>query len=144
MQTSDSHSVKNVFYINGNSKSQEDLSLIISSRDQIISDLEQTINQQLPIIQNLEAEMQHLIEAQCIKEEQLCSSHKQNEDHLKRVIKYLQEKLNENEETAKKHDKSLFECKLYIQELAGELEKMLKIIKIAEEGGYIIDQNLSS
>jgi len=130
--------------LRGNANSQEDLSLTISSRDQVIVSLEQTINQQLNHMQNLQAEMVCLMEAQRIKDKRLSSVRKREEERLDKLIESLRKKLKESETSAKEHNEELLQCKVYIQELTDELEKMLKIVKKAEEGGFLLDCSLSS
>lgn len=142
-QTTSEADKTNQLYLNGNAKSQEDLSLTIFSRDQIIVSLEQTLNQQLNNLQNMQAEMVCLMESQRLKEKWITASHQQNEQRLDKLIESLQRKLKRNEISSKGHDEALSEFKLYIQELTDELERMLKIIKTAEERGFLLDCNFS-
>jgi len=86
----------NQFYPHDNVPSQGDISLKITSRDNIIVGLEKTLNQQLNIIQNMQKEMTGLVEAKSVKEKSLTASHKQTEDCLKKLVLSLQEKLDTN------------------------------------------------
>jgi len=141
VQTAGEASKHNQFYLHGNAKSQEDLSLIISSRDEIITTLEQTLNQELNSMQNMQHEMMCLMETQRIKEKRISVSHKQKEERLDKLVVSLRGKLETNDVVHKKQDKNLSECKLYIQELASELEIALKVVKRAEEGGFLTNCN---
>jgi len=141
VQTAGERSKANQFYLHGNAKSQEDLSLIISSRDEIITSLEQTLNQELNSMQNMQHEMMCLMETQRIKEKRISVSHKQKEERLDKLVVSLRGKLETNDIVHKKQDKNLSDCKSYIQELADELEKALKVVKRAEEGGFLTDCN---
>jgi len=68
----------------------EDLSLSISSREKIIISLEQTLDQHLKQMQNMQLEMECSIETHRIKEKKLAGMYKMKEEHLKRVIGLLQ------------------------------------------------------
>lgn len=137
VQTAGEISNPGQFYLHGNAKSHDDLSLIISSRDEIIESLERTLNQQLNNMQNLQGEMVCLMETQRIKEKRLSSTHKSKEERLDKLVTSLRGKLESNTKATNKQDKNLVDCKLYIQELADELERVLKIVKKAEEGGFL-------
>jgi len=119
IQNAGETSSKNQLYLNGNVQSQEDLSLIISSRDKIIVSLEQTLNQQLKILKDLQGEMVCKMMTHRIKEKKLSSSYKQKEDCLKKLAHSLQRKLGINEMVYKKRT----------QEHTDELEKACKSIK---------------
>jgi len=141
-QTADETSKEDRSYLFGNTRCQEDLYLTISSRDQVIVSLEQTLNQELCNMQNMQAEIVCLIQAQGIKEKSLCSTHEKKEKHLEKLIKSLREKLKVNEMSTKEHNETLSACKLYIQELTAELERMLKTVKRAEGDRSVLDCNV--
>jgi len=76
-QTDGERGTLNQILLRGNVKSQEDLLLIISSRDKIIISLEQTVNQQLDIIQDMRDEMVRLVEIKSINDKSITSPGKQ-------------------------------------------------------------------
>jgi len=141
VQTAGEISIPNQFYLHGNAKSQEDLSLIISSRDEVIDNLERTLNQQLNNMQNMQSEMKCLMETQRIKEKRVSDKHKLKEQRLDKLVVSMREKLKSNEMSSKKQDEQLTALKSYIQELADELENVLKIVKKAEDEGFLFDSN---
>jgi len=143
-RTADKNGKENQPYLFVNARYQGDLSLAMSSRDQVIVSLEQTLNQQLGYMQHMHAEIECLIDAQGIKEKILSISHTKKEEYLKKLIKSLRERLVANEMSTKEHNEALLACKLYIQELTDELERMLNIVKRAEDNGFVVDCNLSS
>mmetsp|Transcript_24539 Transcript_24539/g.28947 ORF Transcript_24539/g.28947 Transcript_24539/m.28947 type:complete len:294 (-) Transcript_24539:119-1000(-) len=65
----------------------------LSSRDAAISSLEKTLNDNLKLTNNMEAEMQSLVETQRIKEKQMYDSHAQKEKKFKEVIESLSKEL---------------------------------------------------
>lgn len=125
------------FYMRGNAKSQEDLSLVISSRDEIIETLEQTLNQQLNTMQTLQNEMACRVETQRLKAKNISSKQKLKEESLNKSVDSMRVILHANEIRSKEQDKNLRECKEYIHELSGELEKLLKIVTRAQEKGFL-------
>jgi len=134
-------SKSNQIYLHGNAKSQDELSLQISSRDGIITSLEDTLNQELSSMQKMRHDMMCLMENQQIKERRIDISHKQEEERLNNLVASLRGKLETNDIISKKMDKDLLECKVYIHELANKLEKALKVVKRAEEGGFLPENN---
>jgi len=141
VQTDGDLSRTNHLYLHGSAKSQEDLSLIISSRDETIEKLEGSLNQQLNSMQDMQGEMTCLMEKQRTKAKKVSSTHKFKEENLDYLVVSMRKKLQANELRSKKQDKNLKECKLYIQELADELEKVLKIITRAQDGGFLQNCN---
>jgi len=88
-QTTDDASIATHPSLSGNAKSQEEISLIISSRDKIIASLEDTLNQNLNDMQNMQAEilclMEGQMEAQHVRENRISRMHKQTEHVKKRA-----------------------------------------------------------
>jgi len=143
IQTAGETSKPSQFCLRGNAKSQEDLSLRISSRDESITSLEQTLYQLSNDMQNMHHEMVCSMKTQRIKEERIYGSHKQKEDRLDKLVVSLRGKLETNNILSQNQDKHLSELKLYIQELSDELEILLKVVERAKEGGFVLDCNPS-
>jgi len=104
VQTAGDYRKKNQHHLHDNAKPQDELSLIISSRDKKIVSLEPSLNQYLKIIQNMQAEMICLMEAQRIREKNLSSSHKQKEECLRKLVESLRKKLETYTMCAKEYD----------------------------------------
>jgi len=78
-----------------------ELFLKMSSRDDAISSLEQTLDEKLKSMQNMEVEMHSLVETQRIKEKKVNDLHAQKEEHLKKVVDSLSNKLANAMSTSK-------------------------------------------
>jgi len=79
-------------------KAKDDIDVLeqglkVSSRDDAISTLEQTLIEKLKSMQSMETEMQNLIEKQRIKEKKLHESHTNKEERLNLLVDSLREEL---------------------------------------------------
>jgi len=119
-----------------------DLILQLSSRDLIIASLEGVLNELYNHIQTVRLEMECLIEAQHIKEKNLLSS-----DSIVRK-QLLQEKLLKKVELSnncvKQRERATLDSKNCIEDLANELEHLLKLVKIAEDRGFCFRDSYST
>jgi len=70
-----------------------ELALKISSRNEAISSLEQTIDDNIKSIQDLQAEMQSLVVTQQMKVKEICDSHAEKEEDFKGQVKSLRKEL---------------------------------------------------
>jgi len=72
-----------------------ELLLKIHSRDEAISSLEQTLDENIKSMQGLQAEMQSLVITQRIKEKKIHDSHLQKEEDFKRQVESLGNELSQ-------------------------------------------------
>jgi len=105
----------------------EQLSLKLSSRDIAIEGLEQTVEQHVKSMQNIQAEMLCLMETQRIKEKNITESHRRKEERLEKVVEFHRKKLVVKEACVEEHQRKLSDYRIYIEELTGELSKVLQV-----------------
>lgn len=77
-----------------NERDNLELVLRISSRDEAILSLEQTLDEKLKSIQDMQTEMKSLVETQRTRENKMRDSHAQKEDHFNDQIESLREELS--------------------------------------------------
>lgn len=107
----------------------EQLSLKLSSRDVAIAGLEQTVEQHVKAMQNIQAEMLCLMETQRIKDKIVSESHRRKEERLEKVVEFHRKKLIAKEARVEEHQRKLSDYRIYIEELTGELAKVLQVVQ---------------
>jgi len=107
----------------------EQLSLKLSSRDVAIAGLEQTVEQHVKAMQNMQAEMLCLMETQRIKDKIVSESHRRKEERLEKVVEFHRKKLIAKEARVEEHQRKLSDYRIYIEELTGELAKVLQVVQ---------------
>jgi len=121
----------------------EQLSLKLASRDVAIVGLEETVEQHVKSMQNIQAEMLCLMETQRIKEKNISESHKRKEERLEKVVEFHRKKLLVKEACVEEHQRKLSDYRIYIEELTGELAKVLQVVQDVEERSGTSDSKLS-
>jgi len=143
VQTGGETSRPSQFCLRGNARSQEDLSLILSCRDENITSLKQTLNLQLNDMLNMQQEMVCFMKTQRIKEKRFYVLRRQKKECVDKLVVSLRGKLETSDLLSQNQGKNLSECKLLIQELTDELEILVKTIERAKESGFLLDCNSS-
>jgi len=121
-------------------RSNQELMLKISSRDEAIASLEETLNQHVKSMQTMQAEMQCLMQSQQIKQKNMTDSHRRKEERLNKIVESLRKKTEMKDLCVKEHQQKLSNYRIYIEELTGELEKVLKFVHCVENNS---DDSLS-
>lgn len=126
----DSHST--LLFPQNHDKTQE-LSLKIASRDEAITSLEETLEQNVKSMQNMQSEMQCLMTSQRIKEKNIADSHRRKEERLEKLVQSLRKKSVMKDSCVRDQQRKLSDYRMYIEELTSELEKVLQIVQSVED-----------
>jgi cell division protein FtsL len=127
-------SCKSLAYPEEDDKVHE-LELKMASRDAAVQSLERTVAQHVKAMHTMQAEMQCMMEAQRIKEKNAEASYLRKEDAMEKQITALHEAVEEKAKLIVSQKKRVSEYKVYIKELTHELERVLKILQVAEKKG---------
>lgn len=113
----------------------QELEAKISSRDAAVRSLERTVAQHVKAMHTMQAEMQCMMETQRIKEKNAQANYLRKEDAMEKQITTLHDAMEEKIKLMATQKKRISEYKAYIKELTRELERVLKILKLAEKKG---------
>lgn len=110
----------------------------LSSREEAIRSLEQTVNQHVKSMHNMQSEMECMVATQRIKQQNMNSAIKGKEENLNKRIASLKDDVVKKEKLILYQKKKMKQYRDYIDELTQELEKVAKLIQDAEERGIYI------
>jgi uncharacterized coiled-coil protein SlyX len=113
----------------------QELELKMASRDAAVQSLERTVAQHVKAMHTMQAEMQCMMETQRIKEKKAQACYLRREDVMEKQISALHEAVEKKTQVIKSQKKRISEYKIYIKELTHELERVLKILQVAEKKG---------
>jgi len=116
-------------------KHSQDFLLKISSRNEVIASLEQTLDERLKSIQNVRGEMKCLVDAHRIKEKRQSDVYKQKEERQERLVKRLRKEVNGSDIYNTQGRQNLSDARNYVEELTGRLEHLLIVVRVAEGNG---------
>jgi len=112
----------------GEEKKSKDFFLKISSRDKVISSLEQTLHEHLKSIQALHVKMECLVNAHRIRERIISEDYIRKEERQKELVTSLRKEAEKSDLCLAQREQSLSDNRDYIEELTSELENVLKIV----------------
>jgi len=107
----------------------------LKDRESAILSLEGTVDQHVKAMHSMQAEMRCMMETQRIKEKKNQNTFKRKESFLEDRISALENDTEKKESCISSQKKKLNDYKKYIEELAGELERVLGILQEAEKNG---------
>ena len=110
----------------------------LSSSEEAIRSLEQTVNHHVKSMHNMQSEMECMVATQRIKQQNMNSAIKCKEEHLNKRIASLKDEVVKKEKIILSQKKKMKEYRDYIDELTDELEKVAKLIQDAERRGIYI------
>lgn len=116
----------------------QEMEVKLSSRDEAIRSLEQTLDQHVKSMHNMQSEMECMLASQRIKQQHINSAIKGKEENLNKRIASLQDDLVKKEKLIASQKKKMKEYRDYIDELAQELERVARLIQDAEMRGIYI------
>lgn len=100
----------------------------LSSRDEAITSLEQTLERHVKDMQYAKAEIVCSIDTQRIKEKRLSESHRRREQYLEKVIALYRKRFIIKGACLKALRNKLSDCRIIIEELTDKLPKVLQIL----------------
>lgn len=113
----------------------QELEMKLESRDAAVQSLERTVAQHVKAMHTMQAEMQCMMETQRIKEKNAQANYLRKEDVMEKQIAALHAAVEKKAKMIASQKKRISEYKLYIKELTHELERVLKILQVAEAKG---------
>lgn len=105
----------------------------IRDREAVINSLEQTTNHHVKSMQGIQAEMYCMMETQRIKERKSQALFRKQVSFLESQMNDMQNELEKKEDYIASQKKRAKEYKAYIQELASELEVVMRLVQRSQQ-----------